>query len=216
MLDVLVSLPLFLLYEVKEFTLNHPASVAKMPRDLHRLQALELASHKVLKARVHATVGGRDLLPYLQPGLVAGEDEGGDSRDAVEHVKLRVGQLASVLNHDAHERVVDHDEPPRGLREGPEERFRGLAEADGGLVGGDEVSGESGVAGERGREIRCREVVEDNVRVIRVCGAGLDLGVVEGRADVVDLDVVGGDDVGELQELVEMALEWEWHHYYSN
>ena len=52
--------------------------------------------------------------------------------------------------------------------------------------------------------------------VVSVRGAGLDLGDVEGRSDVVDLDAVGGNDVGELQELVEMVLESEWNHYYNN
>lgn len=46
--------------------------------------------------------------------------------------------------------------------------------------------------------------------------AKLGLAVVDGGADVVDGDVVGGDESGEVEELVEVALGWEGdhHHYY--
>lgn len=44
----------------------------------------------------------------------------------------------------------------------------------------------------------------------------LRLAVVGGRGNVVDGDVVGGDEAGELEELVEMALCWKWHHHHHN
>lgn len=42
--------------------------------------------------------------------------------------------------------------------------------------------------------------------------ARLGLAAVGGGADVVDRDVVGGDETGEVEELVEMALCWKWYH----
>ena len=56
-----------------------------------------------------------------------------DCGDAVVDVKLRVAQCASVVNDDAHERVVDHDESPRRLRERREEMFHRPSKADRGL-----------------------------------------------------------------------------------
>ncbi|KAI6696811.1 hypothetical protein NL676_016930 [Syzygium grande] len=46
----------------------------------------------------------------------------------------------------------------------------------------------------------------------RDVGAELGLVVVGGGADVVDGDAVGGDEVGELEELVEVALRRKRHH----
>jgi len=42
-----------------------------------------------------------------------------------------------------------------------------------------------------------------------------DLAEVGGGGGVVDGDVVGGgDEAGEVEELVEMAMAWEWHYYH--
>ena len=39
-----------------------------------------------------------------------------------------------------------------------------------------------------------------------------DLAVVGGRADVVDGYIMGGNEAGEVEELVEMSLQPAWHH----
>ena len=42
------------------------------------------------------------------------------------------------------------------------------------------------------------------------------LAVVGGSTDIVNWDVVGGDEAGELEKLVEMALCREWHHHHHH
>lgn len=42
--------------------------------------------------------------------------------------------------------------------------------------------------------------------------SNLSLAVVGGRASEVDRDVVEGDEAGEVEELVEVALRGQWHH----
>ena len=96
----------------------------------------------------------------------------------MEDVRFRVGQRASVLSHDAHQRVVYHDEPPRCPRERFEERCHRLSKADRGFEGRHEVGRECGVAWEWGWEIRSWQVMENDVRVSNR-RSGLDLRVVE-------------------------------------
>ena len=43
--------------------------------------------------------------------------------------------------------------------------------------------------------------------------AELGLAEVGGRGGVVDGDIVGGDEAGELEELVEVAVTWKWYYY---
>ncbi|KAG5552471.1 hypothetical protein RHGRI_010525 [Rhododendron griersonianum] len=45
-------------------------------------------------------------------------------------------------------------------------------------------------------------------------GFGNRKGVWPGGGGVVDGDVVGGNEAGEAEELVEMAMHWEWHYYH--
>jgi len=90
---------------------------------------------------------------------------------------------------------------------------------EGGVEGGLEVGreGDGGVWRWRS-EGRSWEFVE-----VEVAGGGG--GVMEARAGVaevggggddVDGDVVGGDEAGEVEELVEMAVSYEWHHYHHH
>jgi len=44
----------------------------------------------------------------------------------------------------------------------------------------------------------------------------LGLTIVGGGTDIVDRDVIGYDEPGELEELVEMALCWKGHHDHNN
>lgn len=46
--------------------------------------------------------------------------------------------------------------------------------------------------------------------------AELGLADVGGGADVVDGDVVGGDEAGEVEELVEVALRRQRHHHHRH
>ena len=66
----------------------------------------------------------------------------------------------------------------------------------------------------RGRELV--EVYFGLFKAIRVNEPELGLVDVGGGAGVVDGDVVGGDEAGEVEELVEMALEWKRHHEYHD
>lgn len=60
---------------------------------------------------------------------------------------------------------------------------------------------------------RIGEVVElDNIIRVPAVEAEAGLAVVGGGADEVDGDVVGGDEAGEVEELVEMALGDKGHH----
>lgn len=43
-------------------------------------------------------------------------------------------------------------------------------------------------------------------------GSELGLAVVSGGTNVVDGDIVGGDEAREVEELVEVALGWQGHH----
>ena len=66
----------------------------------------------------------------------------------------------------------------------------------------------------RGRELV--EVYFGLFKAIRVNEPELGVVDVGGRAGVVDGDVVGGDEAGEVEELVEMALAWKRHHDYHH
>ena len=66
---------------------------------------------------------------------------------------------------------------------------------------------------------RGRELVEVYFGLFKaVCVDEPELGLVDvgGGAGVVDGDVVGGDEAGEVEELVEMALAWKRHHDYHH
>ena len=66
---------------------------------------------------------------------------------------------------------------------------------------------------------RGRELVEfyfGLFKAVRVNEPELGLVDVGGGAGVVDGDVVGGDEAGEVEELVEMALAWKRHHDYHD
>lgn len=82
----------------------------------------------------------------------------------------------------------------------------------------DEVGGKlgfrRGVGWKRGNR-RDHEVVEMEVgelRRIPTMDAELGLAVVGGGADVMDGDVAGGDEAGEVEELVEMPLCRQGYH----
>lgn len=93
----------------------------------------------------------------------------------------------------------------------------------GGFEGGLEMRGELvcciGV-GRRGGERRDLEVVELDVvgdrGSIPTVDSELGLAVVGGGAHKVDGDVLGGDEAGEVEELVEVALCWQGHHDHYN
>ncbi|KAI3694531.1 hypothetical protein L1987_77498 [Smallanthus sonchifolius] len=68
------------------------------------------------------------------------------------------------------------------------------------------------------RERGDRELVEVDVggrERVPTVDAKLGLAGVSGGADEVDGEVVGGDEAGEVDELVEMALCYERHHHYT-
>ena len=56
----------------------------------------------------------------------------------------------------------------------------------------------------------------DSFLVYDMSCSRFDLGIVERSAEKVDWDVVRGNDVRELQELVQMALSWEWNYHHHN
>lgn len=76
-----------------------------------------------------------------------------------------------------------------------------------------------GVGVGRGRgEGRCWELVEVEVgggERVPTMDTGLDLAVVGGGADVVNGDVVGGDEAGDVEELDEVAVDGKRHQYYD-
>jgi len=81
-------------------------------------------------------------------------------------------------------------------------------EFDGRILGGGRRDG-----------IRGGELMEMDLRVLEVgCVIETVFGLAEegGGGGVENWDVVGGDEAGELEELVEMALHWKWHHYYHH
>ncbi|KAG5552468.1 hypothetical protein RHGRI_010522 [Rhododendron griersonianum] len=65
--------------------------------------------------------------------------------------------------------------------------------------------------------MRGREFMEVDMGVLEV-GLGIEtefgLAEVGGGGGVVDGDVVGGNEAGEAEELVEMAMHWEGHYYH--
>jgi len=81
-------------------------------------------------------------------------------------------------------------------------------ELDGWILGGGRRDG-----------IRGGEFMEMDLRVLEVgCVIETVFGLAEegGGGGVENWDVVGGDEAGELEELVEMALHWKWYHYYHH
>ncbi|KAH7843021.1 hypothetical protein Vadar_011834 [Vaccinium darrowii] len=73
-------------------------------------------------------------------------------------------------------------------------------------------------SGGGGEEIGGVEFVEVDLGIFEAgLGNETEFGLAEmgGGGGVVDGDVVGGrDEAGEVEELVEMAMAWEWHYYY--
>ena len=57
--------------------------------------------------------------------------------------------------------------------------------------------------------------VLDGTRVPSV-DAPLGLAVLGGGTDEVDRDVVGGDETGEVKELVDVALSWKRNHHHHH
>ncbi|KAF7146470.1 hypothetical protein RHSIM_Rhsim04G0104900 [Rhododendron simsii] len=127
---------------------------------------------------------------------------------------------SNVLDHISHEEVVDYNDPCGGVGDLTEERCHRVAKLYGSLKGRLQMRREFGGGiwvRRRGEERRGGEFVEVDTGILEV-GLGieteLDLAEVDGGGGVVDGDVVGGgDEAGELEELVEMAMAWEWHYY---
>ncbi|KAI3677882.1 hypothetical protein L6452_37154 [Arctium lappa] len=71
------------------------------------------------------------------------------------------------------------------------------------------------MVGKRRSEGRGWEFVEVDA-FTGIVVAGTDLPDVGGGVDEVDGDVVGGYTVGEVEELVEMAMSYERHHHHHH
>lgn len=105
---------------------------------------------------------------------------------------------------------MDNDYPPCFFGELPQERRYGVAEMVGGAERREEMRREL-VLSKRVWSVERRddEVMKVDVRDrigIPALDSELSLVVVDGGADEVDGDVVGGDDAGEVEELVDVAL----------
>lgn len=90
---------------------------------------------------------------------------------------------------------------------------------EGGLKVGRERDGSVWRRGNEGRGWECMEVdVGGDVvgKLVETMVAGADLADVMSGADDVHGDVVGGDETGEVEELVQVTLCHERHHYYYN
>ncbi|KAF7145795.1 hypothetical protein RHSIM_Rhsim04G0104100 [Rhododendron simsii] len=145
-----------------------------------------------------------------------------ESRYRAKDIGLSIGKGGHVLDHISHEGVVDYDNPSGGGGDLAEELRHGVAQLQGGFEGGLEM-GREFVGGvrvrRRGEERRGGEFVEADVGVLEV-GLGVetefDLAEVGGGGGEVDGDAVGGgDEAGEVEELVEMAMAWDhWHCYH--
>lgn len=73
--------------------------------------------------------------------------------------------------------------------------------------------------GKRGRERRDRVVVEMDIGKgswVPAMDAKLGLAVVYGGANEMDWYFVGQEETGEMEELVEMALHWQWNKDHHN
>lgn len=73
--------------------------------------------------------------------------------------------------------------------------------------------------GRRATKRRDLNIMEMDIRGgvrIPTVHALLGLTIVGGGADIADRDVIGEDEPGKLEELVEMALCWKGHHDYNN
>lgn len=141
----------------------------------------------------------------------------------MERVGLGVWYGDGVLDYGGHEGVVDHDDPASCRRKRVEEGGDGFAEEGGGGEGWLEMrrefgGGDGGGVWLRRKEVRCWEFMEVDLvggrREVVAVDAESSLANVGGEADVVDGDVVGGDEAGEVEELVEMALcRKRYHHH---
>lgn len=143
--------------------------------------------------------------------------EAGDSGDSVEADALDVGEGGGRAGRERHGRVMDENDAAGGGGERPEEVSERGENVENGVEGGlkmvREVDGGVGSRG-RGGEVRQGEVME--VDAAAVLGAATDLAIMSGGADVVDGEPAGCEDVGKVEELVEVSLCRERHHHHGH